>query len=104
MLELTPENFDEEVTQHEGLVVVDFWADWCGPCKVYGPIFEEASENIDDVKFAKLDVNEWTEGATFFGVQSIPTTLLLKNGKEIDRLTGVQSLEGLQMACEKHMD
>lgn len=104
MLELTSENFQQEVREHKGLVVIDFWAPWCGPCKFYSPVFEQVAGTVEGVKFAKLNTDEWTEGATQYNVQGIPTTLFLKDGEEVDRLVGIQSVEDIQKVCERHLD
>lgn len=82
-------NFKEEVLNNKGLTVVDFWAPWCGPCKMFGPIFEEISKKQTDIKFCKLNVDEDNENISKdFGVMSIPTTILFENGKEIKRNIG----------------
>lgn len=82
-------NFKEQVINNKGLTVVDFWAPWCGPCKMFGPIFENVSVNYDNIKFCKLNVDEdETEISKEFGVMSIPTVILFKDGKEIKRNIG----------------
>ena len=82
-------NFNEEVINRKGLTIVDFWAPWCGPCKMFGPIFENVSNIKPDIKFCKLNVDEDNENISKeFGVMSIPTTILFKDGKEINRNIG----------------
>lgn len=84
IVNVTDANFDQEVLQANTLVLVDFWADWCGPCRMMGPIIDDASdEYIDRVKFAKLNVDENQETATKYNVRGIPTFLLFKNGEII---------------------
>lgn len=79
---LTSENFEEEVLKSEKPVLVDFWASWCGPCKMIAPIFEElAGEYKDEVKFGKVNVDEQASLAAKFRVTSIPTLILFKNGE-----------------------
>ena len=82
-------NFKEEVLNNKGISVVDFWAPWCGPCKMFGPIFESVSEIKKDIKFCKLNVDEDSENISKeYGVMSIPTIILFKDGKEINRNIG----------------
>lgn len=88
MLELTAHNFDAEVTQFSHPVVVDFWASWCGPCRMMAPIFEELAKEIPDITFAKVNVDEAPELAMRFTVLSIPTFVVLKGGTEVGRFSG----------------
>ena len=82
-------NFDEEVINNKGLTVVDFFADWCGPCKMFSPIFENVSNKFNDIKFCKLNVDENNEEISRkLGVMSIPTIILFKDGIEIKRNIG----------------
>lgn len=84
---LTKDNFEKEVAT--GLTLVDMWAEWCGPCKMIGPIVEELAEEMSGkLKVGKLDVDSEPELAGLYGVQSIPTLLLFKDGKLIDRTVG----------------
>ena len=89
-------NFKEEVTNNKGLTIVDFWAPWCGPCKMFGPIFESVSSIKTDVKFCKLNVDEDNNNISKeYGVMSIPTVILFKDGKEINRNIGFMDEDSL---------
>ena len=79
----------------ENDAVVDFYATWCGPCKMFGPVFEEVADK-ENINFVKLDVDKDSEIARKYGVMSIPTIILFKNGKEIKRHTGFMSKEDLE--------
>ncbi|MFC1728606.1 thioredoxin [Nanoarchaeota archaeon] len=90
----TKENFEKAI--QEGKTLVDFYADWCGPCQRVGPIIEKLSEEYKDVKFIKANVDESKELATKFGVMSIPCLVFIKDGKEVDRIVGAASEEVLK--------
>ena len=82
-------NFSKEVINNKGLTIVDFWAPWCGPCKMIGPIFEKVSNSFNNIKFCKLNIDEDNENVSKdFGVMSIPTIILFKDGVEIKRHIG----------------
>jgi thioredoxin 1 len=86
---ITASNFDEVVLQSEQPVMVDFWAQWCGPCKIIGPIIEEIhSEYEGKAAVGKVDVDQQQELATRFGIRNIPTILFFKNGQLVDKITG----------------
>ncbi len=101
-LVITDSNFSHEVEQSKTPVLVDFWAPWCGPCKVIGPIVEElAHEFAGKVKVGKLNVDENQQTAGQFGVMSIPTLLFFKNGKPVDSIVGAQSKETIKQKMAK---
>ena len=81
VFEVNRENFDEEVIGFEGRVLVDFWAEWCGPCMMLSPIVEEVSEELDDVKFCKVNCDEARDLALEYGIMTIPNLLLFENGE-----------------------
>ena len=95
--ELTDANFDEKT--RSGLVVVDFHATWCGPCKMYAPIFEQVAGQITDVKFYKMD-NDKNQKGKDLGVMGVPTTIFFKDGAEIDRQVGALDTETLKSKVE----
>ena len=85
---VTAENFDEEVLNYKGKVLVDFWAEWCGPCMMLGPIIEEVSEEVDDVKFCKVNCDEARDVALQFGIMTIPNLIVFENGAQVNQSIG----------------
>jgi thioredoxin 1 len=97
--ELTDDTFDAEVLQSAKPVLVDFWAPWCGPCRMIAPVVEElASENAERAKFVKINIDESPGTAQNYGVSSIPTLMVFKGGDVVERLVGVQPKNKLQDA------
>ncbi len=97
LVHLTEENFDSEAMQSEIPVIVDFWATWCPPCKILAPVFEElAGEYEGKVKFAKLNTDEARNVAQKYSIMSIPTLIVFKGGKEIERMVGALPKEALK--------
>ncbi|HQW11455.1 MAG TPA: thioredoxin [Saprospiraceae bacterium] len=91
-LEFTDSNFQEQALNTEGLKVVDFWAEWCGPCKMIGPIIEELATEYDGkVTVGKLNVDHNPEVSMKYGIRSIPTILFIKDGEVVDKLVGAAS-------------
>ena len=89
-LHLTKENFKEEVLESDVPVLVDFWATWCGPCQMVGPIIEEIAGEVTDAKICKVDVDENPELAKEYRVMSIPTLMVFKNGEAVKREVGAK--------------
>jgi thioredoxin 1 len=99
---LIDSNFEEEVLKSDKPVFVDFWATWCPPCRVLGPIIEElAGEYKDKAKIAKLDVDQSQETASKYGVMSLPTVVLFKNGNPVKSLVGVQPKENYRTELDQ---
>ncbi len=97
----TDKNFQDEVLKAQGLVMVDFFATWCGPCKMMAPVVEKLSEAYKDkVKIGKLDVDENPDTSGKYEIQSIPTTIFFKDGEMVDKLIGFQSEEALKKKLE----
>nr|2YJ7_A Chain A, LPBCA THIOREDOXIN [synthetic construct]2YJ7_B Chain B, LPBCA THIOREDOXIN [synthetic construct] len=104
VIEVTDENFEQEVLKSDKPVLVDFWAPWCGPCRMIAPIIEElAKEYEGKVKVVKVNVDENPNTAAQYGIRSIPTLLLFKNGQVVDRLVGAQPKEALKERIDKHL-
>ncbi len=102
VLKLTDSNFDAEVVKSGIPVLVDFWAEWCGPCRLMGPILDElAPAYAGKLKIGKVNVDESQETPSQFGIMNIPTMIMFKNGKEADRIVGAMSKADLQKKIEK---
>ena len=97
---LTSENFDREVLQADKLVVVDFWATWCGPCMMLSPVMEELDGEMSDVKFCKVNVDDERDLAMEYGVQSIPMLLFVKNGEIAGTSIGYADKETIRARIE----
>ncbi len=97
---LDENSFDDFISS--GNCVIDFYADWCGPCKIMAPHFQKASEEFTNVKFAKVDVDANPDLAGRFQVMSIPTTLFIKDKEQVDRFTGAMRLEEIKEKIESN--
>lgn len=103
MIELTDSNYKEVlVEKSEGLILVDFWAEWCGPCKVLGPVFQRLSEKNPDVSFGKVNIDEVVEYTTLCGIRNIPTILFIKDGQVVDRTVGSVTETTIQEKINSH--
>ena len=91
----TDDNFKAEVLESDKPVLVDFWATWCGPCQMQGPIIEELAGEVTDVKIGKLDVDANPDSAGAYNIMSIPTVMLFKDGEVVKKAMGLQSKESL---------
>lgn len=91
VLHLTKDNFNTEVLESDKPVLVDFWATWCGPCQMVGPIVEEIGQEITDAKICKVDVDDQPELARQYRVMSIPTLMVFKDGQAVKREVGARS-------------
>ena len=94
-VKITKDTFETEVLQAEKPVLVDFWAVWCGPCQMVGPVLEEIAEERDDVVIGKVNVDEEQELAAQFGVMSIPTMILFKGGEAVNKIVGAMPKESI---------
>lgn len=105
MLEVTKENFEKEVKESELPVIIDFYADWCGPCKTLAPTFEKLSKDYDGkLKFGKCNTEHNSEIAEQFSVRGIPCLVVLKKGEEVDRIVGALPENSLKKKIEGIME
>lgn len=104
IINTTDANFDADVLQSDKLVLVDFWAAWCGPCKMIAPVLEElAVDFADRVQIVKVDVDANPEAASRFGIRSIPTLFVFKNGEKVDTVIGSHPKSELAALLNKHL-
>lgn len=97
---VTADNFEQEVLQAEGRILVDFWADWCGPCRMLSPIIEEIADEHDDIKVCKVNVDEESALAQRYNVMSIPMVVMFENGKITGQTVGYQPKDFLLRSLE----
>ncbi|MFA7637548.1 MAG: thioredoxin [Monoglobales bacterium] len=95
-VELNIENFESEVLKNKKPVLVDFWANWCGPCRMLAPAVEEFSHSTSDVVVGKVNVDDCPELASAYGISTIPTLILFKNGEDVKRHSGIMSEKDLK--------
>jgi thioredoxin 1 len=104
LLRLTKENFKEEVLNYEGVVLVDFWAPWCGPCRMIAPFTEELSSEMEGkAKVGKVNVDEESSLGQEYEIMSIPAVFVFKDGKVVERLIGAMNKDSYKEAIEKHL-
>jgi thioredoxin 1 len=100
VMELTSNDFDQKKSENE-LLLVDFWAEWCGPCKSMHPIFSRMAKKYKSVRFARVNVDNAQDIAMRYGVQSIPTFIMFKNGEVANTMVGAVGEPGIHMICKK---
>ena len=104
LIHLTDNNFKKEVLESDLPVLVDFWAPWCGPCKMIGPLLEESAKEFDKkLKVAKVNVDESPQAATKYGVMSIPTLIFFKQGKIMNQVVGALSRQELKKKIQENL-
>ena len=101
IIDLNDSNFDQIISA-ETPTLVDFWAEWCGPCKSMHPIFENLEKQYPKIKFARVNVDQNQNISRKFAVQSIPTFIMFKSGQIIDKMMGAVGAPGIHMICKKH--
>lgn len=103
IVEVSDQTFRNEV-EGQGTVLVDFWAPWCGPCKMIAPVLEDLDREVGiQLKIAKLNVDNNPETASRFGVMSIPTLIVFKDGQPVDKIVGFQPKDALKSVVSRHM-
>ena len=100
VIELTSQNFNQEI-RNNNLLLVDFWAEWCGPCKSMHPIFTRMAKKYKQIRFARVNVDDAQDIAMKYGVQSIPTFIMFKNGEIANQMVGAVGESGIHTICKK---
>ena len=95
IVHLTKENFAKEITEYKGKSLIDFWASWCGPCRMIAPVIEEIAKEQNAVKICKVNVDDEPELAQMFGIGSIPTLVVIQDGKLVDHAVGARPKEDI---------
>lgn len=103
VIELDQLNFEKVISENP-LVLIDFWAEWCGPCRIMHPVFERMAKKYPQIKFAKINVDKNQLIAQRFGVQAIPTFIMFKQGKEVQRMMGAVGEPGIHMIAKKFLN
>jgi thioredoxin 1 len=101
IIDLNDSNFEQTILS-ENLTLVDFWAEWCGPCKSMHPVFKNLEKQYPNIKFARVNVDQNQNISTKFAIQSIPTFIMFKSGKIIDKMMGAVGAPGIHMICKKY--
>ena len=104
VVHVSDEVFSQEVLDHEGLVLVDFWAQWCGPCRAIGPLLDQLAEKYGDkLKVCKVDIDKNPEAPSQYGVRSIPTLMLFQKGQNVSQQVGALPLPALESWLGQHL-
>jgi len=104
VMEINDSNFDQEVMKSDKLTLVDFWAPWCGPCRMIAPVMDELSKDYDGkVKFTKVNVDDNPSTASTFGIRGIPTIVFVKNGEVVDQVVGAVPKSELEKAINSSL-
>ena len=103
VIELTSQNFNQEI-RNNNLLLVDFWAEWCGPCKSMHPIFTRMAKKYKQIRFARVNVDDAQDIAMKYGVKSTPTFIMFKNAEVVNTMVGAVGEPGIHMICKKFID